>query len=96
MLIMPLPTIGACVMANSQPPEDQSTARWRWPFCYGFLLVIGVPWYWPHDDTSTWLGMPVWALVSIGASLLVSILVSWQLSRPWRFEAAEDMDEGNA
>ena len=93
MLITPAPR-GVCVMANPPTPEDRP--RWRWPLCYGALLVVAVPWYWPPGNTPTWLGMPVWTLVSIGASVLVSILVSWQLARPWRDEGADDQRGSDA
>ena len=58
---------------------------------FAILLIGGVPWYWQSGDSiSLWLGMPPWFVVSVGVSILVSILTAIQLSRPWIDEATED------
>ena len=83
-------------MPDSAQAAHRHAGRWGWSACYLALFVVGVPWYWPEDAAHDWFGMPVWALVSIGASLLVSILVAWQLSQPWEGESDADAGKGGA
>lgn len=44
---------------------------------YVVLLALGIPWYWPPDQTRFYLGFPVWALVSLLVGLLASVLTAW-------------------
>ena len=43
-----------------------------------YLLLLGaaIPWYWPADINLIYFGFPLWALVSLLAGLLVSILTA--------------------
>ena len=45
------------------------------------LAVVGIPWYWPAESSRVLMGMPVWALVSLGASLVCSLFTAWLLLR---------------
>ena len=53
---------------------------WIWAV-YAMLFAVAVPWYWPKDDTTVWLGMPAWVTVAILTSLVISIFTSWVWSR---------------
>jgi len=57
----------------------------RWPvwLAYAVLFAIAIPWYWPADDVRLLLGIPLWAAVSIGASVLISIFTAGLLLRFW-------------
>lgn len=69
----------------------------RWPvwLAYAALLAIAIPWYWPADNERLFLGVPLWAAVSIGASVLMSVFTAWLLLRYWpdTIEATDLTDE---
>jgi hypothetical protein len=48
---------------------------------YVVLLALGIPWYWPPDQARFYLGLPLWALVSLLVGLLASILTAWLFLR---------------
>ena len=50
---------------------------------YVLLFVIAVPWYWGEGGSKPVLGMPLWAVVSIGVSFLISCLTAWAAFRAW-------------
>ena len=56
-----------------------------WPvwLTYTVLFAVAIPWYWPVDDVRLFLGIPLWAAVSIGASVLVSVFTATLLIRYW-------------
>ena len=59
---------------------------------YFFLLVLGIPWYWPNDTNVIVLGLPIWVLVAILVSLVTSIFTAFLLLRySWKTES--DLDE---
>ena len=43
---------------------------------YLLLLILIVPWYWPADINVVYFGFPLWAIISLTAGLLVSILTA--------------------
>lgn len=53
---------------------------WVW---YLLIVAVGIPWYWPRDDDTVWLGAPAWAVVAVLASASASALTAWRLRRPW-------------
>ena len=55
---------------------------WIW-LIYGGLFAVAIPWYWPNDDVRLFLGIPLWAAVSVGASILISCYTAWLLLRYW-------------
>ena len=58
---------------------------------FAILLFGGVPWYWNADGPILlWFGMPPWFVVSVGVSVVVSILTAMQLSKPWIDEFTDD------
>ena len=68
------------------PPHSRNGDLYLvWPIwlTYGFLLAIGIPWYWPRDSQALFLGVPAWVAVSVGASVLISAFTAWLLRRPW-------------
>ena len=50
---------------------------------YVLLFVVAVPWYWGEGGSKPVLGMPLWAVVSIGVSFLISCLTAWAALRTW-------------
>jgi len=50
---------------------------------YLILAVFGIPWYWPKNNTTLWAGMPLWVVVAILSSVLVSLLTAWILRKSW-------------
>ncbi len=63
---------------------------------YIYLLEIGTPWYWqflPEElSLLNVLGMPLWALVSVLASLGVSVYTAVLLMQRWPGELQEQAD----
>lgn len=57
---------------------------------YLTLVILAVPWYWPADDRTVWLGLPAWVVVAIAVSFAVSVLTAAILSRPWAHEEKRD------
>lgn len=43
---------------------------------YLLLLAVIIPWYWPEDVDAIYFGFPLWAIVSLLAGFLVSILTA--------------------
>ena len=51
---------------------------------YVLLFVVAVPWYWGEGGSKPVLGMPLWAVVSIGVSFLISpAWTAWAAFRTW-------------
>ena len=57
---------------------------------YVLLFVVAVPWYWGEGGSKPVLGMPLWAVVSVGVSFLISCLTAWAAFRTW----PSDGDDG--
>ncbi len=57
---------------SAKPPARAGVKGW-WVL-YVLLVVVGVPWYWPKQQQSTLWGVPLWVIVAIICSLLVSLL----------------------
>jgi hypothetical protein len=57
----------------------------RWPvwLVYAVLFTVAIPWYWPEDEVLLFLGIPLWAAVSIGVSGLISVFTAWLLLCHW-------------
>ena len=56
------------------------------------FLSIGIPWYWPLDETLLFLGFPIWVAVAIGVSILASAYTAYLLSRPWSVDEQDIAD----
>lgn len=50
---------------------------------YLVLFLVGIPWYWPNGDDRVWLGFPLWVVVTLIASLAISIYTSWLFLKQW-------------
>mgnify|MGYP003657338924 CR=1 FL=1 len=61
---------------------------WIW-ITYGVLFVVAVPWYWTEGYGEILFGFPVWAVVSVGASALISCFTAWLFLFYWP-EAGEE------
>lgn len=54
------------------------------------LFVLINPWYFASDAGSTLvLGIPVWALTILGASLLLSVFITWTIRTQWQTDSDE-------
>jgi hypothetical protein len=71
---------------NGEEPACRLRSHWWVCLVYLSLLAAGIPWYWPQDDITVWLGMPAWVVVAIAASLAASLFTAWLLSHPWPAE----------
>ncbi|MGE0482742.1 MAG: hypothetical protein AB7Q81_01235 [Gammaproteobacteria bacterium] len=60
------------------------------PLLFAVLLLLAVPWYWPHDDSRIWLGMPAWVCVAVLVSVAASVLTAVLMARPWPGERDDD------
>ena len=61
---------------------------------YVVLFVVAVPWYWGEGGSKPVLGMPLWAVVSVGVSFLISCLTAWAAFRTWPSDG--DDEEGGS
>ncbi|MFQ5413136.1 MAG: hypothetical protein ACE5E6_01630 [Phycisphaerae bacterium] len=83
--------------ASPAPPgpprrDNDRWPRWTWA-AYALLVAVGVPWYWPNDFDVAVLGWPVWALVSLAASVGISALTAFLAVAYWH--VAERGDDGD-
>ena len=71
-------------------PKPKST-RLPWMLALGFVLlfIVAVPWYWGEGGAKPVLGMPLWAVVSVGVSFLISCLTAWAAFRTWPSDCDE-------
>ena len=61
---------------------------------YVLLFFVAVPWYWPREDRTIWLGMPAWVVVAILGSAVISTFTAWVLHRPWPDEDDDPLEKG--
>jgi len=61
---------------------------------YLLLFLVAVPWYWGEGGSKPVLGMPLWAVVSISVSFLISCLTAWAAFRTWPSDY--DEEEGDS
>ena len=61
---------------------------------YVVLFVVAVPWYWGEGGSKPVLGMPLWAVVSVGVSFMISCLTAWAAFRTWPSDG--DDEEGGS
>ncbi len=66
------------------PPREPLDRPWALVLITG-LLAMSIPWWRPGGDgpPSIWLGMPSWALVSLGCTFAASCLVAFAALRLW-------------
>ncbi|WP_457809031.1 hypothetical protein [Kushneria sp. EE4] len=54
------------------------------------LFVLINPWYFASDAGSTLvMGIPLWALTILGASLLLSVFITWTIKTQWQTDSDE-------
>ena len=68
---------------SGRPSSHPVYLRWWVWATYIVLFAIAIPWYWPEREWPVVLGMPVWAAVSVGTSLVISIFTAWLLLFHW-------------
>lgn len=75
-------------MPSSRPRHPfVSGSTW---LTYAALLAVAIPWYWPSGEPRLLLGVPLWAVVSFGASAAISTFTAWLLLRHWPDEPGTD------
>ncbi|GHC24116.1 hypothetical protein GCM10010082_15720 [Kushneria pakistanensis] len=63
----------------------------------GFIVLFALinPWYFAADAGSTLImGIPLWALIILAASLGLSIFITWTIQTQWRTDSDERYDSG--
>jgi len=81
---------------RSVPTKVQSTPVYRrWPvwIAYAVLFAVAIPWYWPAEETTIVVGLPLWAAVSLGTSAIISCFTAWLLIKCWPTDDQLDSDE---
>ncbi len=82
------------MMDGDPPKRNASPLRWWIWLSYAALLAVSIPWYWPPDDKTLWLGMPAWATVAVVGSLAMSTFTAVLIWRCWpAADAPEDRAE---
>ena len=56
-------------------PERKTRSWIIW--VYLVLLVVGIPWYWPADNITIFLGIPLWVLTSLFVVFIGSIFTAY-------------------
>jgi hypothetical protein len=70
--------------------NEATTTMRIWPLAvYIVFLAVGIPWYWPADNTLVVFGMPGWVSVAIAVSFCASAFTAVLLYRPWPMEDAQ-------
>ncbi len=71
---------------------------WRIWAAYAALFAVAIPWYWrllPGGGDWFWLGLPVWAVVSVAGSAAISALTAWLLRSRWPGEEDDSDNDAN-
>ncbi|MFC0267526.1 hypothetical protein [Kushneria aurantia] len=57
---------------------------------FTLLFVLINPWYFPAGmATSLIFGIPLWALIVLAASLMLSVFISWVVMTQWHTDSDE-------
>lgn len=62
---------------------------WRIWAVYALLFGIAIPWYWPAEDVRMLLGFPLWVVVSMAGSALISCYTAWLFAFRWPVDEEE-------
>ena len=69
--------------------EDGGVGKaWIWAG-YAVLLALVVPWYlsaFTDNPDRLFLGVPLWAAVSLGVCVLIAVYTIWVIHRFWRVD----------
>ena len=52
-------------------------------YVYLFLVTVGIPWWWPEDDSTILFGMPAWVISAIAVSFIASVYTLFVLLSTW-------------
>jgi len=72
-----------CASLMTDPKPKTARLTLAIAVAYVLLFVVAVPWYWGEGGSKPVLGMPLWAVVSVGISFLISCLTAWAAFRTW-------------
>ncbi|UOR13557.1 hypothetical protein [Halobacillus amylolyticus] len=77
----------------SKPKKEPIKNGKLW-IVFGILFVLINPWYFPTGSYQPlFLGIPYWALIIIGASMLLSAFLTYVLKYQWHLEEDEEEQE---
>lgn len=62
---------------------------WIW-ITFLVLFLVAVPWYWDRESEAVFLGFPVWVVISVFVSLLISIFTACVFLTRWPDDEGED------
>ena len=62
------------------------------PIVFLILLALGIPWFWPVDNSVLIFGLPSWVVSAIVVSILCSIFTAYLLRKPWAHEKSKAED----
>ncbi|MDA0566336.1 hypothetical protein LG943_18740 [Streptomonospora sp. S1-112] len=80
--------------SSDKPVREPIRKPWIW-IVLALLLLAGVPLYWPPGTVEPIvLGLPLWALVTVASSVLLSAYLSWLCLTQW--SVVEDAEEAEA
>ncbi|MBX9389975.1 hypothetical protein ACFPZ0_21985 [Streptomonospora nanhaiensis] len=80
--------------SSDKPVREPIRKPWIW-IVLALLLLAGVPLYWPPGTVEPIvLGLPLWALVTVGSSVVLSAYLSWLCLTQWSMvEEQEEREE---
>ncbi|SFB29122.1 hypothetical protein SAMN04488072_11379 [Lentibacillus halodurans] len=77
----------------SQPKKEPIKNKKVW-IVFGILLALITPWYFPESFGDILIyGMPLWAVIIIIASMLLSAFLSYVIKHHWMLEEENEANE---
>ncbi|HLS10453.1 hypothetical protein [Lentibacillus sp.] len=77
----------------SQPNREPIKNGKIW-IVFGVLLALLTPWYFPESFGEILIfGVPIWAIIIIAASLLLSAFLSYVIKNHWMLEEENEEHE---
>lgn len=78
----------------SRPKKEPIKNGKLW-IVFGILFILINPWYFPTGSYKPlFLGIPYWAFIIIGASLFLSVFLTYVLKYQWQLEEDEEEKGG--
>ncbi|HLR67036.1 hypothetical protein [Virgibacillus alimentarius] len=80
-------------MSGQQKEPIKNKRIW---IVFGILLALITPWYFPKSFGEILIyGIPLWAVIIIIASMLLSAFLSYVIKNHWMMEEENEEDEKN-
>ena len=58
-------------------------------YIYLLLVAVGIPWWWPKQDTTILFGMPAWVISAVAVSFIASVYTLFVIINAWPPETDE-------